>query len=48
MIMENLLLVVLTHYITKIEEEITEDKMKEYNKNIDELTTIFIQEYYRL
>lgn len=46
--MENLLLVVLTHYITKIEEEITEDKMKEYNKNIDELTTIFIQEYYRL
>ena len=47
--MENyLLLVALGHYIQKIDEDISEDKMREYNKNIDELTTIFIQEYYRL
>ncbi len=47
--MENyLLLVALGHYIQKIDEDISKEKLLEYNKNIDELTTIFIQEYYRL
>jgi hypothetical protein len=47
--MENyLLLVALGHYISKMDEDISADKMREYNKNIDEITTIFIQEYYRL
>jgi hypothetical protein len=42
----DLLLVVLTHYITKIEEEITDCKRKEYARYIDELTNIFIGQSY--
>jgi len=47
MIMENqLLLVVLAHYIITIEVGVSEDKQKEYSRYIDELTNIFIGKSY--
>ena len=39
-----LLLVVLTHYITEI-ENVPEEKRQEYKKYINRLTLIFFQSY---